>query len=866
MIKCLSKEVQDRLRSGVAVPSLQQSVEEFVLNSIDAGSTCVGVRLDMDAFKVQVIDNGSGISAEDMECVGSRYHTSKCNSLQDLEDLRFYGFRGEALASVISLATLVEISSRSRSSVKTHVKLFKEGKGMSVFEAESTRPSAGTTVIVCNFFHNMPVRRKRVDAALEAERIRHRLEAIALMHPDVSFTLKNDCTGAMTVQLPKARNTYHRFVQIHGLSKAQRLREISHTHKQFQVTGHLGVEGHYNNNLQFLYVNGRLLLKTRIHKLLNALLQQLSGSPSKHDRAEESAATRSPKVKRSSETYGIFVVNIKCSYAEYDICLEPAKTLIEFKDWDGILLCIEEAIKAFMSRENLAPKHFKEDLYGVSPTAFSFVQSSQQEKESVQYVHANTDNPALDCTVATKLASQSVHRRCTDDCNLKSSISVECSRDQSGKKIENTEALNSKKYRDEPHCHSTSLEIASYQENGDDETMAISDPGESKVSHESPEIHSVVLPEREFNCAASYSGLASAHSPVRQAQAHLINCEQPLSKSKSMEAHEHLCAKKISLSKPYIHESLQILNQYQGKGPNENLATLKRKISLGEVRSQLSPSLYGAAVPCKAPRTLSLSNHYNHSGSLDKFRRMFVKPTDLKLPFKKSKTEKSVLHCDNIYKEVEDVQEAHSRSRSPLTLSAVSYLKPASLQNKSKASLSAKLFHLKQTEVSLSTNTSKAISQDVVSGSHDEDDAINDGDKDENHDVVLDPHPVPDVITNSQQEDTELRDWMHLYDTAAGKTAYVNKVTGLSRYEGQEMDHTEVQCTSDITNMAVSVISETGELVNVNMEQKSDFTRTLVLFAAIQRWSTHCSSCFPEWRHGIHVLPISGGSSVAFPA
>uniref|UniRef100_A0A3B4GZV5 Histidine kinase/HSP90-like ATPase domain-containing protein n=1 Tax=Pundamilia nyererei TaxID=303518 RepID=A0A3B4GZV5_9CICH len=100
MIKCLPKEVQGKLRSGVAIPSLQQCVEELILNSIDAGATCVGVRMDMEAFKIQVIDNGAGMSAEDMACVGNRYHTSKCTSVADLDNLRWYGFRGEALASL----------------------------------------------------------------------------------------------------------------------------------------------------------------------------------------------------------------------------------------------------------------------------------------------------------------------------------------------------------------------------------------------------------------------------------------------------------------------------------------------------------------------------------------------------------------------------------------------------------------------------------------------------------------------------------------------------------------------------------------------------------------------------------------------
>ncbi|XP_062872270.1 DNA mismatch repair protein Mlh3 isoform X3 [Trichomycterus rosablanca] len=225
MIKSLSREVQAQLRSGIAIFSLQQCVEELVLNSIDAGATCVAVKIDIEACKVQVIDNGSGMDRENMEKVGIRYCTSKCSSLEDLDNLCFHGFRGEAIASMVTLATMVEVSSRTKLSIKTFVKRFNEGKASEVFEAQTTRPSSGTTVLICNFFHNMPVRRKRMDSVLEVERVRQRVEAISLMHSSVSFTVKKDCSGILLVQLPKARNTYYRFVQIHGFGKAQKLRE-----------------------------------------------------------------------------------------------------------------------------------------------------------------------------------------------------------------------------------------------------------------------------------------------------------------------------------------------------------------------------------------------------------------------------------------------------------------------------------------------------------------------------------------------------------------------------------------------------------------------------------------------------------------
>ncbi len=95
MIKSLPKDVQAQLRSGVTIFSLQQCVEELILNSIDAGATCVAVKIDIEACKLQVIDNGAGMCQEDMERVGLRYNTSKCSLLEDLENLHFYGSEGK---------------------------------------------------------------------------------------------------------------------------------------------------------------------------------------------------------------------------------------------------------------------------------------------------------------------------------------------------------------------------------------------------------------------------------------------------------------------------------------------------------------------------------------------------------------------------------------------------------------------------------------------------------------------------------------------------------------------------------------------------------------------------------------------------
>ncbi|NXA31685.1 MLH3 protein, partial [Eudromia elegans] len=363
MIKCLAEDVRARLRSGVTVGSLGQCVEELVLNSIDAKATCVAVRVDLEAFKIQVVDNGSGMGREDLNKMGKRYFTSKCSSVEDLESLKYYGFRGEAVASIANMASMVEVSSKTNRTAKTFVKLFHNGQALEVCEAELSRPSGGTTVTVCNLFHQLPVRRKCMDPALEFERVRQKVEAISLMHPSVSLSLRNDASCTMVLQLPKTRDVYSRFCQIYGLGRSQKLREIRHKSGGFELSGYISSEGHYNKNMQFLYVNRRLVLKTRVHKLIDFLLRKESViCKSKSVPASRQPSSSPGHHRCGPELHGIFVLNVTCQYSDYDVCLDPAKTLIEFHNWDLLLTCIEEGVKTFLKREHLFIEPCNEDI------------------------------------------------------------------------------------------------------------------------------------------------------------------------------------------------------------------------------------------------------------------------------------------------------------------------------------------------------------------------------------------------------------------------------------------------------------------------------------------------------------------------
>lgn len=855
MIKCLPEEVQGKLRSGVAMPSLQQCVEELILNSIDAEATCVGVRMDMEAFKVQVIDNGAGMNAEDMECVGNRYFTSKCSSVEDLDNLSWYGFRGEALASVVSLATLVEISSRTRSSVKTHVKIFKDGKSVDVFEAETSRPSAGTTVVICNFFYSLPVRRKRMDPVLEGERIRHRVEAISLMHPFVSFTLKNDCTGTMLLQLPKAKNTYHRFVQIHGLYRAQNLGEISHTHKQFQVIGFIGREGHYNNSLQFLYVNDRLLLKTLIHKLLNLLLRRLSSLNKKNDNPGEVCSNKSPKHKRSQELHGVYIINIKCSYSEYDVCLEPTKTLIEFKDWDSILLCIEEAVKVFLKRENLMDEISQDDL---SPKLSGTQTTDQEWHNSGTGGQAISSVSTLEHSIGLKLASEPVHRKCKDDRVHDESFCPEsCLMDEETEELGQKEisayelekikskGMIQKECRDEPLADLARLEPASDNNMTEEKGQMFGKIGElcqivckpNSVRELESENLELSNKGKMLNNTASASNATSVEGINQKIQPDLNCIKQTLPDKQDRGEHRPTVVinRKISLSDPYIHECLQAPDSSQinkavrvlEQKCEEKTSGAKCKILQDGGNDGFYHKLcknFAPVVPSKIARipTCPKVSLHEESGSLETFRRAYGKSDELKLASQESHLENNTklpltdryeFNLKKVSVHYEDQRDAKEKedtkkSKGLQTLVVSTDSKPISMQIGSKKSLAAKLCHLRQHRM----NDPKELPNSCSS------DGFQDINDDKNHsDSALNPETLPGCSTDFQlaekEEGTASGDWLLHYDACAGKAAYVNKVTGLSRYDDPPVEEIRVRCTSDVTNLAVSVISELGEFV-----------------------------------------------------
>lgn len=184
-IRLLPPEIIHRIAAGEVVDKPSSILKELVENAVDAGSTRIQVTLiDGGLRSIQVDDNGSGMTREDLEACIQRHATSKISTLEELDAIPLLGFRGEALSAASSVSRLT-------------IDTFREGDGGWVLRVtggarEAVKPSArklGTRVTLEDLFFNVPARRKFLrKPGLEAQDCLDTMESLALAHPHVEFS------------------------------------------------------------------------------------------------------------------------------------------------------------------------------------------------------------------------------------------------------------------------------------------------------------------------------------------------------------------------------------------------------------------------------------------------------------------------------------------------------------------------------------------------------------------------------------------------------------------------------------------------------------------------------------------------------
>ncbi|KAG0033929.1 DNA mismatch repair protein [Podila clonocystis] len=350
-IQPLAPSVAQELRASLVINSLEQCTTELIQNAIDAAATLIEIKVDIASHSLQVSDNGVGMSSVDMTRIGIRYATSKCRSIEDLGRITTYGFRGEAVAAVAEMA-LVDIVSRPRTQEQAHSVIYKGGDKL--FCGQSTkfpRFHHGTTVSVRDLFYKFPVRQRywseatTVKMDFEVDRVKRAVETLALINPEVAFTLTNVAKSTKVFVCKKA-NLHQRIGCVLGQSLSlglTHIRSSTSTDAVYSLSGYISTQGHYNRSHQYVFLNNRPIMNESLPKTIVQLFQQSSFS-------KDSQQQLDMDVRRSRERHPVFVLMLRCPVAEYDICTDPSKVMVEFKDQERVMRVVRETVIAFLEQ------------------------------------------------------------------------------------------------------------------------------------------------------------------------------------------------------------------------------------------------------------------------------------------------------------------------------------------------------------------------------------------------------------------------------------------------------------------------------------------------------------------------------------
>jgi DNA mismatch repair protein MutL len=190
VINVLSDEIASQIAAGEVVERPSSALKELLENALDAGATRCGVEIEGGGLtRIAVLDDGAGMSEEDARLSLRRHATSKLRTLDDLENLGSYGFRGEALPSIASVSRLLLRTRRAESSEGVELRL----EGNLEPEIRPVGCAPGTLVEVRDLFFNVPARRKFLrSAGTESGHLADVVEAVALSRPELAVTLKRD--------------------------------------------------------------------------------------------------------------------------------------------------------------------------------------------------------------------------------------------------------------------------------------------------------------------------------------------------------------------------------------------------------------------------------------------------------------------------------------------------------------------------------------------------------------------------------------------------------------------------------------------------------------------------------------------------
>ena len=330
-INILSAELSNKIAAGEVVERPSSVVKELVENSIDAGSTNIKVIIkEFGIQQIRIIDNGSGISNDDLARAFLRHATSKISADYDLFHIETLGFRGEALASISSVSKVTIKSCAGEAQGKMMVL-----EGGKVVSEEYYAPIKGTDLSVENLFYNTPARLKYLrNPHTEQANITNIIHKFALSYPNVAFELHVD--GKITFKTYGDGDVHKILSKIYNMGVARNMIEFSGNNDDYRVFGYISVpeETRASKNYINIFINGRYI---KNYGIQNAIIDAYG-------------------TLLMINRYPLCVINIEMDPILLDVNVHPTKQEVRLSKEAELIRLIKEVIAERLSNYTYIPQ------------------------------------------------------------------------------------------------------------------------------------------------------------------------------------------------------------------------------------------------------------------------------------------------------------------------------------------------------------------------------------------------------------------------------------------------------------------------------------------------------------------------------
>lgn len=370
-IHILSPQLANQIAAGEVVERPASVIKELVENSLDAGSTQIDIDLEQGGCKlIRIRDNGCGIAKDELALALARHATSKITTLDDLDSIMSLGFRGEALASISSVARLTLTSRTAEQSEAWQV--YAEGRDMQPTIKPAAHP-VGSTVEVLDLFYNTPARRRFLKTEkTEFMHIEEFVRRIALARPDVTFNLQHN--GKLVKQY-RTQELAKRVEMVCGRAFMQKAVKLDWQHDDLIIQG--WVTSSEVSDLQYFYVNGRVIKD----KLLNHALRQAY-------------------VSRTNEQQS-YVVFLQIDPKQVDVNVHPAKHEVRFHEarlvhdfvYQAIVMALESDLPSIAADQPaIMPNRSAagENIFNQPKSSQSYQTANPLPKKQANHIKENT--------------------------------------------------------------------------------------------------------------------------------------------------------------------------------------------------------------------------------------------------------------------------------------------------------------------------------------------------------------------------------------------------------------------------------------------------------------------------------------------